>query len=124
MENHTAYTTIDEYIAQYPDGMRKILTKIRRTIHKVAPKATEKISYRMPAFYQGECLVYFAAMKHHIGFYPTSQGVAAFAAELGDYKTSKGAIQFPFSKPIPYDLIARIPHSGLYKPHKNRSKKL
>jgi uncharacterized protein YdhG (YjbR/CyaY superfamily) len=108
MENRTAYTTIDEYIAQYPDGIRKILLKIRRTIRKAAPKATEKISYRMPAFYQGEYLVYFAAMKNYIGFYPTSQGVAAFAAELGDYKTSKGAIQFPFSKPIPYDLITRI----------------
>jgi uncharacterized protein YdhG (YjbR/CyaY superfamily) len=105
MEN---YATIDEYIAQFPADIQKILTKIRKTIHKAAPKATEKISYSIPAFWQGKNLVYFALMKHHVGFYPTSDGVAAFAAELGAYKTSKGAIQFPLSKPIPYDLIARI----------------
>ncbi|MDR0495473.1 MAG: DUF1801 domain-containing protein [Treponema sp.] len=102
------YTTIDEYIAQFPADMQKILAKIRKTIRKAAPKATEKISYSMPAFHQGKNLVYFGLNKNHVGFYPTADGVAAFAAELGAYKTSKGAIQFPLSKPIPYDLIARI----------------
>jgi uncharacterized protein YdhG (YjbR/CyaY superfamily) len=28
--------------------------------------------------------------------------------ELEEYKTSKGAIQFPLNKPIPLDLIRRI----------------
>jgi uncharacterized protein YdhG (YjbR/CyaY superfamily) len=102
------YSTIDEYIAQFPADIQKILTKIRKTIRKVAPGATEKISYRMPAFFLGKNLVYFAVMKNHIGFYPGAEGVAAFAAELGGYKISKGAIQFPLSKPVPYDLIARI----------------
>ena len=105
MEN---YTGIDEYIAQFPPDMQKILTKIRRTIRKAAPEAAEKISWGMPTFHQGENLVHFALMKHHIGFYPGAEGVAAFACELGGYKTSKGAIQFPLSKPIPYELIARI----------------
>jgi uncharacterized protein YdhG (YjbR/CyaY superfamily) len=27
---------------------------------------------------------------------------------LTDYKTSKGAIQFPLTKPIPYELVRRI----------------
>jgi uncharacterized protein YdhG (YjbR/CyaY superfamily) len=106
MEN---YATIDEYIAQFPTDMQKMLTKIRKTIRKAAPKAEEKISYRMPAFFQeGKALVYFALMKNHVGFYPTSEGIAAFVGELDGYKTSKGAIQFPLSKPIPYDLITRI----------------
>ena len=102
------YTTVDEYIAQFPVDIQKILTKIRMTIRKAAPEAAEKISYRMPAYHQGKALVYFTAMKKHIGFYPGAEGVAAFAAELAGYKTSKGAIQFPLSKPVPYDLIARI----------------
>ena len=101
-------STIDEYIAQYPADMQKILTKIRKTIRKAAPKAAEKISWGMPTFYQGENLVHFALMKNHIGFYPGAEGVASFADELDGYKTSKGAIQFPLSKPVPYDLIARI----------------
>ncbi|HRA70456.1 MAG TPA: hypothetical protein PK051_06395, partial [Trichococcus flocculiformis] len=36
------------------------------------------------------------------------EGVAAFKEELTDYKTSKGAIQFPLTKPIPYELVRRI----------------
>jgi uncharacterized protein YdhG (YjbR/CyaY superfamily) len=102
------YATIDAYIARYPEDTQKILIKIRKTIRKAAPQAAEKISYRMPTFYQKQNLVHFAVMKNHIGFYPGAEGVAAFLPELAGYKTSKGAIQFPFSKPIPYDLIEKI----------------
>ena len=102
------YTTIDEYIALFSGDIHHILTQIRATVHEAAPEAVEKISYRMPTFYQKENLVHFAAMKNHIGFYPGADGVAAFADQLGEYKTSKGAIQFPLTQPIPYPLIARI----------------
>jgi uncharacterized protein YdhG (YjbR/CyaY superfamily) len=102
------YVTIDEYIALFPANIQKILAKIRKTVRKAAPKAAEKISYRMPTFHQKQNLVHFAVMKNHIGFYPGAEGVAAFSRELAEYKTSKGAIQFPFSKPIPYDLIEKI----------------
>ena len=62
----------------------------------------------MPAFNLKGILVYFAAFKNHIGFYPTSSGVYAFKEELVGYKTSKGAIQFPVDEPLPLDLITRI----------------
>jgi len=62
----------------------------------------------MPTFYFHGNLVHFAAYKNHIGFYPTSSGIAAFIHELSDYKTSKGAVQFPLNKPLPYDLITKI----------------
>ena len=100
--------SIDEYISQFSEETQATLKKIRQTIKEIVPDAVEKISYGMPSFWQGETLVYFAAMKNHIGFYPTASGVAAFADRLVHYKTSKGAIQFPFNKPIPYDLIAEI----------------
>jgi uncharacterized protein YdhG (YjbR/CyaY superfamily) len=53
-------------------------------------------------------LVYFAAYKNHIGFYPTSSPMKVFAEELLAYKTSKGAIQFPLDKPIPATLVKKI----------------
>jgi len=81
---------------------------MRQTIHQAAPEAVETISYQMPAFKLNGVLVYFAAMKNHIGFYPTSSGVAAFKKELSPYKTSKGAVQFPLKSPIPYDLVTKI----------------
>src|SRR5262245_50006868 len=69
---------IDEYIAAFPDEVRVKLEKIRSTIHKAAPKAEEKISYQIPAFAQCGNLVYFAAFKEHIGFFPTSSGIREF----------------------------------------------
>jgi Domain of unknown function (DU1801) len=46
----TQYKTIDEYIKTFPDDVQLILEKIRQTIRKAAPEATEAISYQMPAF--------------------------------------------------------------------------
>ena len=100
--------TIDEYIAGFPKDVQAILEKVRTTIRKAAPGAEEKISYRMPAFAFKGILVYFAAHQKHIGFYPTSTGIAAFKKELSAYEGGKGSVQFPFDKPIPYDLIGKI----------------
>ena len=101
-------TTIDEYISQFPEDVQHILVKIRAVIRDSAPKAVEKISYQMPGFYLNGMLVWFAAHTHHIGFYPTGSGIEAFKEELSGYKGSKGAVQFPLDKPIPYELIGKI----------------
>jgi uncharacterized protein YdhG (YjbR/CyaY superfamily) len=99
---------VDEYIADFPLPVQNKLEELRATIKKAAPGAEEKISYKMPAFNLKGILVYFAAFKNHIGFYPTSSGVYAFKKELAGYETSKGTIQFPVDKPLPLDLITRI----------------
>jgi uncharacterized protein YdhG (YjbR/CyaY superfamily) len=102
------FTNIDEYIADFPKDIQVILEQVRATIHKAAPDAKETISYQMPAFALEGILVYFAAFKNHIGFFPTASGVAHFEKELMKYKTSKGTIQFPLDRPIPFDLIRKI----------------
>lgn len=107
-QGKTAYTTIDEYIAQYPDDVQEILKKLRKVIRESAPDATEKISYQMPTFYLHGNLVHFAAFSRHIGFYPTPSGIEAFEEEIAGYKSAKGSVQFPIDKPLPYDLITRI----------------
>ncbi|HEU0051640.1 MAG TPA: DUF1801 domain-containing protein [Longimicrobium sp.] len=101
-------TSIDEYIAGAPEPVRPLLAEMRAIIHAAAPEATEKISYGMPTFFLDGNLVYFAAFKHHIGFYPAPAAIEAFEEELKRYKTSKGAIQLPFDEPLPRDLITRI----------------
>ncbi|MDN3585583.1 DUF1801 domain-containing protein [Pedobacter aquatilis] len=100
--------TIDEYIALFPAKTQEILQQVRETIQNAVPNATEVISYKMPAFKQNGILVYFAGYAKHIGFYPTGSGIEAFQHEFGDYKWSKGAVQFPINKPMPLDLITRI----------------
>ena len=100
--------TVDEYIEQCSKDVQPILQKIRAVIHEAAPGIKEKISYQMPAFYLKGTLVWFGVHKNHIGFYPTGEGIEAFKEELSANKWSKGAVQFPLDKPIPYDLISRI----------------
>jgi uncharacterized protein YdhG (YjbR/CyaY superfamily) len=106
--NKVAYQSIDEYIATFPEEIQKKLQEIRATIQTAAPGAKEKISYQMPAFAQNGILVYFAAWKDHIGFYPTSSGTQAFRQELSAYQYSKGTVKFPLDKPLPLDLISKI----------------
>lgn len=101
-------TTIDEYISRFPEDVQRLLLKIRAVIKEAAPDAGERISYQMPAFYLNGNLVYFAALKHHIGFYPTGSGIEAFKEELSAYKWAKGSVQFPLDKPMPYELISKI----------------
>jgi len=103
------FKTIDEYIKTFPEEVQIILEKVRQTILKAAPGSAETISYQMPAFKLNDrVLVYFAAWKDHIGFYPTSSGTAAFKKELSQYKGAKGSVKFPIDKPIPFDLIEKI----------------
>jgi len=99
---------IDEYIEQFPAGVQVILQKLRATIKKTAPAAEELISYQIPAFKYHGILVYFAGYKNHIGFYPTSSPMKVFSERLTNYKTSKGAIQFPINEAIPLTLVKDI----------------
>jgi uncharacterized protein YdhG (YjbR/CyaY superfamily) len=108
MVSKTRYKTIDEYIANFPENIQEILNKMRQVIKESAPEAEEAISYGMPTFKLHGNLVHFAAYKNHIGFYPTPSGIEAFKNEISNYKSSKGAVQFPLNKPIPYDLVKKI----------------
>lgn len=99
---------VDSYIATQPAAVQPVLQQLRQTIKKAAPNAEEVISYQMPAYKQNGILVYFAAWKEHIGFYPASVGVSHFSDKLAKYNTSKGTIQFPLSQKLPLKLIADI----------------
>ena len=104
------FSTIDEYIAAFPEEVQRRLEQIRKTIHTAAPQAREAIKYNMPAFTLGKNLVYFAAFTKHIGFYPIPSAVTAFKNDLADFKQGKGSVQFPFVQPLPLELIRRIVH--------------
>jgi uncharacterized protein YdhG (YjbR/CyaY superfamily) len=101
-------STVTEYINAAPKGTRKKLRDMRACIRKAAPGATESLKWGMPAFSYKRILVTFAVFKHHIGFYPTASAVKAFAAELSNYVTAKGSIQFPLDKALPLPLIRKI----------------
>ncbi|MEL7645428.1 MAG: DUF1801 domain-containing protein [Anaerolineaceae bacterium] len=100
--------TIDEYIAAFPPEKQAVLNAFLEAVRSAAPDAQEKLSYGMPAFFLDGILVYVGMQKRHVGFYPTPEAVAFFAEELRDYKSSKGAVQFPLDRPIPFDLVRNI----------------
>jgi uncharacterized protein YdhG (YjbR/CyaY superfamily) len=102
------FHTIDEYIATFPEDIQGILQSLRATIRAAAPDSEERISYQMPTFALKGNLVHFAALKHHIGFYPTPSGIEAFAEELSQYRSTKGAVNFPIDQPLPLDVISKV----------------
>lgn len=109
MKTSSKPENIDNYISSFSPEIQEILEQIRTTIHNAAPLASEAIKYDMPAFTQnGKNLVYFAAFKNHIGFYPVPTGNKDWDELLSTYKTGKGSIQFPYNKSIPFDLIRKV----------------
>ena len=105
MEN---YSNIDEYIAGFPEATREILEQVRTTIRNAAPEAVEAICYGIPTFKLKGNLVHFAGYRNHIGFYPGAAGIETFKDVLHAYKLSKGTVQFPVDKPVPFSLITEI----------------
>ncbi len=103
-----APATIGEYIGRQPEEVQALLRMVNGTVRKALPDAVEKISWSMPTYWNKRNLIQFAAFKKHIGLYPGPEAVEAFADRLQGYKTSKGAIQLPYDKPLPLELIADI----------------
>jgi len=95
-------------VNRFPKEVQQHLKKMRLTIRKAAPQARETISYGIPAFTLNGLLVWFAAHKTHIGFYPRASAIAAFKKDLSAYKGAKGSVQFPFDEPLPLALVSRI----------------
>ncbi len=103
-----AAPNVDVYISEFPAETATQLIELRDLIKKLAPTAEETISYAIPTYRLNGPLVHFAGYKGHIGFYPGAGGIAEFADDLVDYKTSKGTVQFSLDKPLPIKLITKI----------------
>lgn len=103
-----AVNQVAEYMMAFPPETVRAMEQVRAAILEAAPGATESISYRMPAYRLDGPLVYFAAYRNHIGFYPMPSAIEAFRQDLSVYKCAKGSVQFPLNKPMPLKLIARM----------------
>jgi uncharacterized protein YdhG (YjbR/CyaY superfamily) len=102
--------TVDDYLAAQPAPARAILERVRATIRKALPRATERISYRIPVFeVDGRMVLYLAGFRHHYSIYPaTERLVAALGSELAGLLHSKGTIRFSYADPIPTRLVTKI----------------
>lgn len=102
------FQSIDDYISTFAPEIQLKLQQMRSVIQQAAPDASEAISYGMPTFKLNGNLVHFAAHKNHLGFYPLPKVIEDFKEQLVGYQTSKGAIQFPYTQPLPVVLIEEI----------------
>ena len=102
--------SVDDYIAAQPAPARPVLKRVRETIRKALPGATEGISYQIPVYrLDGRMVLYFAGFKQHYSIYPaTPRVVASLRKELAGRLHSKATIRFPLAGAVPTRLIARI----------------
>ena len=105
----TKFSTVEAYIAAFPEEIQFRLTQIRQVIKANAPEAEELISYNIPAFKLHGMLIFYSAYTNHISIsIPPSKVYEVFKNELSVYKVSKSAIQLPSSQPIPLELIGEM----------------
>ena len=101
--------TVDSYLLELPAYQRERAEALRGLILRTAPEAVEHFAYGMPAYkLRGKPLVYFAVYKNHMGVYALPAAHAEFAVELASFKQGKGSVQFPWSQPLPLELIGRM----------------
>jgi len=108
MAGRSAAKNVDEYISRFPPQVQAILQQVRLTVATAAPEAEEAISYGMPAFRLHGALVYFAAFRNHLGFYPPVRATGALARAVAAYAGPKGNLKFPLDEPIPFDVIGAV----------------
>lgn len=102
-------STVDEYLAEFPEDVRAVLERVRETVRAAVPDGVEDISYQVPTLrVDGRAVVYFAGWKSHVSVYPIPQGDNDFDAAIAPYQAGKGTLKFPLNKPIPYELIGRV----------------
>lgn len=102
-------TTVEAYIATFPEDVRRTLKELHQKIAAQLPDAEQVISYGIPTFKQnGRYIVYFSGWKQHISLYPIPHADGQLQKDLEPYKAGKGTLKFPLDKPLPYDLIKRV----------------
>ena len=100
--------TVEAYLAALSVEKRAALNRLRRMIRSIVPKAEERISYGIPAFYfDGRMLVAYGAAAKHCSFYPGAV-VQSLNVDLKGYDTAKGTIRFPVDGPLPAALVRKI----------------
>ncbi len=99
--------TVDDYLAQLPEGQRLALQRVRDIVLDALPGCEEVMSYGMPTYkVDGKQVLNMAAFKNHLSLFGN---VEAFADELADFMMSgRGTVQFTQDKPVPEKVIRAI----------------
>lgn len=105
---HGPSPEVEAYIAAAPEASRARLQEIAALFRAELPEATERISYGIPTWHLVENVVHVAGYERHVGLYPGSGALVAFAEDFAFYATSRGTVQFPHDRALPLDLIRKV----------------
>ena len=101
-------TTVEEYIAQFPEKAQQKLREMRAILKSVAPNAKEALKWGYPTFESETILFAYGGYKSHLNFFPTGPALRPFEEELSDYVLKKDSVQFPYDKDLPEAIIRKI----------------
>ena len=109
----TRFTSVEDYLASFPDDVRRVLEEVRAAIRAAVPEAEETIAYDMPTYrVDGRSLVHFAGWTSYVSVYPLPGPGSAADPDLEDdlaaYRATRGTGRFPLDRPIPYPLVTRV----------------
>jgi uncharacterized protein YdhG (YjbR/CyaY superfamily) len=106
----TDHTPVGDYVAAQPAAAQPVLERVRATIRKALPRATEGISYQIPIYkVDGRMVLYFAGFQRHYSIYPATPHVLeALGDEVAGLLHSKATLRFPLTGAVPTRLITRI----------------
>ena len=104
------FKDVDHYLKAQPPEVRAVLERVRAIMRKALPKATECISYQIPAYkLPGGQALYFAGYPKHVGVYPASERMLL---ELGTAAKTrlhgKATLRFALDEKLPVQLLTRI----------------
>jgi uncharacterized protein YdhG (YjbR/CyaY superfamily) len=102
--------SIDEYLGPIQGERRRALDSLRATIHQIAPRAEECISYSIPAFrLDGRVIAGFCATRKGCSYLPFSGStLATLASDLRGYGGTQSSLHFDPRKPLPASLVRKL----------------
>jgi uncharacterized protein YdhG (YjbR/CyaY superfamily) len=98
-------TTIDEYIDAAAPIAQPLLRELRDTLKEAVPDAEEAIKWSHPAFVLGQILFTFSSHKNFVSLAPTPAVVSFFEDRLGGLETTRCTVKFPYTEPLPTQLV-------------------
>jgi uncharacterized protein YdhG (YjbR/CyaY superfamily) len=101
---------VDGYLDGAPEPHRTTLASLRMTVASLLPNAEQCISYGVPTFkVDGKAVAGFGYYRKHCAYFPMSGSVTtALAAELSEYRTSKGSVHFAVDEPLPAGVVGHL----------------
>lgn len=107
-------TAVDDHLATCRPADREALEHVRALVHVELPGVVEVLSYRLPAFAlaEGSAKIVvggFSAGSRFLSWHPFSGGpIAALAAELPGFETTKGSVHCTPDHMLPDELVRRL----------------